>query len=401
MSDLLMVTEFKANTVITREGDGIEGKIYVITEGKAEVYNNYGKIGQHIIGELSAGDYFGEMKFFLNVDNEGAVVSRTDLKAIEITRDSIYDFFGYYPESTYLLLQSLCARLKNLEGKYTSLQRLSYQREPEADEPEEVFAAAPEEISIQAEPEEPEERPIPSLFPSGHKRYILPEYELKENILRDEALTCPICGNKFNFPVIRTVVARVLSTDYDLRKNYDGVNGVCYLTATCQVCLYSGITDKFEAIPKSAKNRILEAMAPYMEELDFSFDNMDADTIFTRLYLALICAPFCYDDAIMSIARLWINISWLYRDCGDGEMEKYAMLQALQAYTTIYTDVKMNKKSEQALCMILGELNFRLGNEENAKRFFFEVRTNTEGDKNLTNKAEDRLFDIKELKQEK
>ena len=125
---------------------------------------------------------------------------------------------------------------------------------------------------------------------------------------------------------------------------------------------------------------------------------MNADTIFARLYLALICAPLCYDHPEMLIARLWINISWLYRDCGDKNMEIYAMQEALQAYLKVYTMVRLEKKTEQSVSLIIGELSYKLGDEINAKKFLFAVKTCKDGNAALESLADDRLIEMKKKK---
>jgi len=373
-----LVKDINAYTVMIKTGEATVDKMYVLLEGRVGVFSDYGVRGEQKLYELVSGDFFNEMKLFMNKNREDTVVSLTDLKVLEITRDNVHQFFAEYPEITYMLIQTFCERAEKANAAAA---------ESEA-------RVAEQEAAPQEKPEV--KKPVLKLFPSGHAKYTLPDFTFKKDLVRNETFTCPLCGNKFDFPLIRTVVVRTLSTDYDLRKNYDGVVGTHHLVATCPNCLFSSVTDKWDEAAKGNRAQVFRATVVHKDALGLTFTAMDADTIFARLYLALACAPLCFENHEMITARLWINISWLYRDCGDENMEKYATAQALQAYLTSYTNIKLDKKTEQAVCIIVGELCYKMGDINNAKKFFFSAKTNREGAAVMTNLAEDRLIDIRE-----
>jgi len=77
-------------------------------------------------------------------------------------------------------------------------------------------------------------------------------------------------------------------------------------------------------------------------------------------------------------------------------MEKFAMEQALRDYTTAYINITLDKKTEQAVCLIIGELSYKLGDEGNARKFLFSAKTNTDGNTVLANLADDRLMELKD-----
>jgi len=79
-------------------------------------------------------------------------------------------------------------------------------------------------------------------------------------------------------------------------------------------------------------------------------------------------------------------------------MEIYAMEKALKAYLKVYTMVRMEKKTEQSVCLIIGELSFKLGDIENAKKFLFAVKTSKESNAAIEAFADDRLIEIKKLR---
>jgi len=391
LKNLSFFKNFKENTVIINENDEMGNQMYIVLEGKATAYRNFGKPDQSTLLELNPGDFFGEMTLFLNKPLAATVVAQSPLKVLEITRNNVYKFFENDPGATYLLIQALCLRLENPVEK-----ELLPEAKPES-KPEVKPEAKPEKKPEAA----PSQDPVSNLFPSGHKHYALPEFAFKEDLIRVEVMTCPICGNKFSAPQVRTVLLRTLSIDYDMRRRYDGIDVTHYLAATCPKCLFSAIADKFSDASKNNAAQVLEATAPYRKELNLSDEKLDVDAIFARLYLAIVCMPICYANSIMFIARLWINISWLYRDCGDEEMERYAMEQALKSYLNAYTTVTLDKKTEQTICMIAGELSYKLGEENEGKKLLFAAKTNREGAALISNLAEDRLMEIKALEAKK
>ena len=430
------IKTFNASTVLVSSGDSSD-KMYIVIKGSAIIYENYRTPKQHITGELNPGDFFGEMALFLNKPGTDTIVSIGELKAMEISRSNIYQFFQNDPEAAYLITQKICQKLDNLSNTYANQKTDSPAEKPQAVSPAVKAQEKPQASGPAAKPQEkpqadspaakaqekpkpqPEPKPqaeaaaqpkpqtaskkiskagkapVSSLFPSGHKHYELPEFKQKEELFLEGTLTCPMCGRVFEFPHVRTVLIRTISTDHDLRKTHDGINLTHYLTATCPECLFSAITDKFNEASKVKKERVQEITDVYKKELGLTFEEMDANTIFARLYLSLAFTLLCYDNAEMLDARLWMNISWLYRDCGDLEMEKYAMEQALKAYDKSYQTLKLNAKTEQSVLLMIAELNYRLGNEEEAKKYFFMTKSKKTGNLDVENFAEDRLYEIK------
>ena len=227
---------YEPNTIICRAGD-TGGPMYVIIEGRVGVYKNYGEANQTMLTELKPGMFFNDRGFFLKTAHADTMVALSELKALVIEGDSIYKFFENNPEAVYSIIETLCGRIEKANTEYEKLRTRLY---PKAQA--EANAGAQEE-------------PVSSLFPEGHKHYILRDPEVKKGLLRDEVLTCPMCNNKFSFPHIRTVVLRSLSMDSDLRRHYDGINTTHYLVATCPKCLFSTITDEFNKVSKKIRRR--------------------------------------------------------------------------------------------------------------------------------------------------
>jgi uncharacterized protein (DUF2225 family) len=198
------------------------------------------------------------------------------------------------------------------------------------------------------------------------------------------------------FPVIRNYKLRKQSTGYDMRIVYKGVNVTHYYTVNCPECLFTAVSSMFEkAINKKNNDEILKRSMELKKIINIGSSVTDADSIFARLYLALDFMPLAYNDTKAYIAQLWLNISWLYRDCGDASMEKFAIGHALEAHIKVYSEIELDNKRLQRICMIIGELSCKTGDIANARKFFFEAKTVKEGFADLSDMADERLGELK------
>jgi len=384
-----------AGTVLINDGDTMGDQMYIILTGAAGVYKNYGKPSEVFICKLSPGEFFGETTLFLHKSRNADVIALEELTVLEITRDNAYHLFQESPAVTYSFIQSLCERIESLNQTILNLNAQLY---PDLHAKEEEVPASAVEPKQETEPEIPAAAAAPlssSLFPDGHHSYLLPSAAPNQSLLLDDAFTCPMCENKFRFPSVRTSKLKTLSTDGDLRVHYDGIELTHYLAVTCPDCLFSAIATEFNKAMSGRKKFVADAIQEYKKELDTDFAGIDANTIFARLYLALECMPLCYTSSIVYTARLWLNISWLYKDCGDENMEKYAIGKALEAYDKVFTTVRLDRKNEQRICIIIGELYYKMQDYENARKYFYMAKTNREGVQQLVVQAEDRINDVK------
>ena len=381
-----------ANTVIINEGVSDNIKMYIILSGSAKVYKNYKKPGQITISELTQGDFFGEMSLFLNKEPTVSIVASSDMTALEITKEKAQSFFANSPSATYRIMQVLCKRIDDLNTAYGTTFSQQFPEHSEAVEENEVQHVEPaEQIPVPAHSE------INSLefFPAGHTGYVLPDEENDPGILLVKNFDCPICRGTFMFPVIRQYKLRKISTDFDMRMLYKGVNLTHYYVTNCPECLFSAVSSVFEKVVTKKTAEILNKGKELKMLVNISSNAMDADSIFARLYLALEFMPLAYYDSKAHIAQLWLNISWLYRDCGDASMENFAIERALAAHLKVYSEVNLDSKRLQRICMIIAELYYKTGDLTNARKFFFEAKTIKDGFTDLSDMADDRLEKLK------
>ncbi|MCL2018841.1 MAG: GGDEF domain-containing protein [Oscillospiraceae bacterium] len=104
---------YNIGDIIIKDGD-LGGEMYILTAGKADVYKNYGELGEVKVASLSAGDFFGETSLFLNRERTATVVAASYLSVFAINHSNALDFFKSHSEATFSLIKTLCARLVNI-----------------------------------------------------------------------------------------------------------------------------------------------------------------------------------------------------------------------------------------------------------------------------------------------
>jgi len=127
--------------------------------------------------------------------------------------------------------------------------------------------------------------------------------------------------------------------------------------------------------------------------LDFSAER-DIDFVFTAHYIALLCSAGYPSVGKQIRAKLWGNLSWLYEDVGDEEMEKFAAKNAAEAYEQVYTESRLTPIQEQITCLSIAGMQHRAGIDSNLKKFIFTAKTLLAGDKTYAKLAEDFMYEL-------
>jgi len=394
--------KISVNTVIAREGASGKERMFIILSGKARMYTDYRKPNQVMVSELTPGHFFGEMSLFLNKPWTSTVVAASDMTVFELTKETAPDFFARAPFITFRIMQFLCKKISG-EQDETSDPSVPMPLPDQAETGDQSPGQPPDQPAGQpAQTTDPGPVPIssvtgvpPGLFPEGHKGYLLPDVERDRSILFNKSFSCPICRENFMFPIARQYKLRKQSTDYDMRTIYKGISMNHYYAISCPKCLFSSAASVFEKASNGKAAEIINKGKELKPFVNIGPDVMDADGIFARLYMALVFMPLAFRDTAAYNAQLWLNISWMYRDCGDDVMEKFAMERALAAHLKVYSEVHLDGRTVQRICMTIGELHYKLGDHVNARKFFFEAKTNKDGLSEFTVMAEDRIDELR------
>ncbi len=90
--------------VICREGDAGDS-IFIISHGKVGVFRQSGNGEKVFIGELKAGDFFGEFGFFSNSRRQATVKTLADTEVLEITKKDLEEIIRDFPSVSEVLLK--------------------------------------------------------------------------------------------------------------------------------------------------------------------------------------------------------------------------------------------------------------------------------------------------------
>ena len=103
--------KYTKGSVVFFDGLPSNDKMFILIEGTAKVYKNYGLQGEICFATLGPGDFFGEMSLFLDRERTATIVAAEDISMFVINRTDIIDFLKHNPDIAFSFLQTLCARL--------------------------------------------------------------------------------------------------------------------------------------------------------------------------------------------------------------------------------------------------------------------------------------------------
>lgn len=380
----------------------MRAQMHIILKGSIGVYESSKKDGE-IIASLEPGEFFGETAFFLEKDTGFTFIALSDAIVLPIYKHFITRFIKDEPEFCFELMKAMCSRLNDISAAFEEQAGFPWSPPESVKEPDQVVEppdaveAAPAPAAETPAFEEQLAKIEFSLFPEGHGSYTLPLLPADKPFLMEKSFTCPICRQCVKSPAIRPSKLITDRTDHDMRVYYQGVEPLYYEIITCPHCLYSALSDMFEKPdrPNADIRRELEALRP---EIGGLFEAPKSpSSVFAGYYLALFCMPKCYYNPHLAMAKLRLKLHWIYQDCDDPVMTEKTAKQALDAYMHVYQNVATSPKIDQQLCLIIGELNFKLGNRNTARNFLLKAQSNREGIPLLRNKAADRIAEIREM----
>jgi uncharacterized protein (DUF2225 family) len=345
----------------------------ILLQGNLGVYKDYRMQSEEQLKVLSAGSFYGEMSLFLNQDQAHTLVALSQAMVLLIDRKRVGEFFSAQPDMAFNMIEEICRRLREADSTLEKYRRS-----------EQSHTASKKS----------------KLFPEGHGSYMLPMKNDNSDYLYLEKRTCPLCGHSFDSLSYIVSRLRLDRTDPDLRTRYKDFEPLYYEIVTCPNCFFSAAFDTFATVSKRQADPVNQLLGPYRLEM-YIRTGMERDTftVFAGYYLAIMCAPVCFDDYQLVTGNLWMKLSRLYQDVGDNRMYAYASAKSLEEYRYAYENLNVSEKASQQLCYLMADLYFRAGDVDTARNFFFLAKTNKQGSAVLARQADIRLEEIRELKQ--
>ena len=232
----------------------------------------------------------------------------------------------------------------------------------------------------------------------------------EEDFIFDKGYTCPVCDNEFKSKMIRTGKVRLIGADDDLRPIYQDVDSLKYDAIMCPKCGYAALNRYFNFVMSSQAKAIKESISSnFKYEEDPEATIYTYDDAITRHKMALACTVVKRGKSSEK-AYTCLKLGWLCR--GKRELlmksevalkeeiaslldeEKECLENAFEGFKDAFgkEDFPMCGMDQHTMLYLLGELAFRTGNLEDAKRYVSKVLTARDAQSRIKNKA----LDLKE-----
>ncbi|QXM05642.1 DUF2225 domain-containing protein [Crassaminicella indica] len=196
-------------------------------------------------------------------------------------------------------------------------------------------------------------------------------------VLYDKEIQCPVCKNVFHTKKVRSSAVRVEKRDTDFCVYYNGENPIFYAVFACPNCGYAALESVFQEISPLGKKMILSEISPKWVQRDLGKERT-VDNAIEVYKLALLCAELMNQKKGI-LGMLCLRLAWLYRYIGE-ERELEFLGHAVNCFEEAfrYEPLPIGNLDEVSLLYLLGELNRRLEQYDEAIDWFNKAVSNRE-----------------------
>lgn len=217
----------------------------------------------------------------------------------------------------------------------------------------------------------------------------------REESLYDKNLTCLYCGHKFKSKQVLSRKAIVSKKDEDMCHYYEGENSYFYDAFVCPNCGFA-FTSSFKKLNKIAMEELEDKYLNKIEIPQNLGGPRDIKQAEKSYKLALLCGTITKQKDL-ALAQICLRIAWLNRYQENKEEENRFLENALKLYTKAYEteNLDANPANRDLILYLIGELNGRLGNIEETRKWFSIIIGNRQSDKAILNLTRERWLDYK------
>jgi len=356
-------------------------EMFIILKGKVGVLINSIDGFPIKVAELGPGDFFGEMSLLEGMPRSATVEALEDCIVMVINENNFEKIIAQQPNLAYRIMKGMSGRLRKQNEEISQLKH----GEAAESQASEVNSS----VKILDD----------SIFPPNHKTYPLTASPDDEAFLFDREVTCPVCEKTFTVKSVRSSKLRLDKVDNDMRQRFIDIEPLWYLVWVCPHCYYSNFNFEFKQVSDSMARKFLDQSTELKDKVKLQFSNpRKIDEVFASYYLMLQYLRMSTQDPSAG-AKVWLRLSWLYYDVQDEEMFIYASQQAYDMFKDSYYNGRRSTtvEQEQRLSLLLGELSLRLGENEEALKFFRGALVRkADGNNTVNRQAEDRIAQLRE-----
>ena len=195
------------------------------------------------------------------------------------------------------------------------------------------------------------------------------------SMLYDKQIFCPICGNIFKARTVKIAACMVESKDSDFFTRYKSINPYFYDVYLCIKCGYASMKRDFEIIKVNQIELVKEKISIKWNGRKYP-EIYNIDIAIERYKLALLN---CVITNARSSKKAFncLKLSWMYRLNEDTENEIAFLKEALKGFSDAYycEDFPIRGMDKYTVMYLIGEINRRTGNSNDALLWFSHVVT--------------------------
>jgi len=197
------------------------------------------------------------------------------------------------------------------------------------------------------------------------------------NHLFDKQVICPVCDSHFKTKTVKSKSPRIMAKDSDFFVRYSIANPYFYDVCICNSCGYAAMKSDFEKLKSHKKELVLSNVTPKWKPREYP-DILDEKLAIERYKLALLTAVLInLPDSTKAMISL--KIAWMNRLLDNTTQETLFLKQALEGFNDAYTKeiLPIYGLQRDSLMYLLGELNRKVGNYQNALLWYSKTIVST------------------------
>lgn len=220
--------------------------------------------------------------------------------------------------------------------------------------------------------------------------------------LYDKSLICGICKKSYTSKKIRSRFVKAVKHDSDFCSYYENeaLSPLLYYVCVCPHCGFS-VTEEFSTsfLPNTIET-INEKICSKWSGTDYCQERSYKMAINT--YKLAIYSAILKGEKHITIAGLYMRLSWIYRTIQNDKQENRFLSLALEQYIESYLDSDFlnTQMTLIRLFYLIGEISLRTGNPEQATKYFSKVieKQSSTKEKNIIEMTKERWQEIREEK---
>lgn len=195
---------------------------------------------------------------------------------------------------------------------------------------------------------------------------VIPYYEKKQE--------CINCKKTFNSLKVRSKAIKVDHTESDFQPVYtDDVNAYYYNVFVCEHCGFSFTEDFTKYFPPGTQQEVQEKITNHWVHHGFG----DIRTVFQAIqaYKLALLSGTIKKEKYITMAGIALRLAWLYRSLKNEGQEQRFLKLARDHYMDSFStdDYSGTQMSMVRVLYMVAELSRRIGDTENATRYFSKV----------------------------